>query len=197
LGVFNSDHIRVLHNSFRRNAGDHGMVVSESRNNLIKGNRFSRNGGAGLLIATGSHNVIKRNRVSRSRDGIRIEKGHDNLVADNVVSHALRAGIRLGISHPFLGGAHNTVRGNLVKGSRDDGFLVIRKDNHSLLTGNTAKGAGDDGFDVRSHTAKLARNRALRNRDLGIAAVLGVIDGGGNQASGNGDPRQCINIACS
>jgi parallel beta-helix repeat protein len=219
LGVFNSDHVRVLHNSFRHNATDHAMVVFESPNNLIKGNRFSRNGGEGLLIESsernrisrnrlvrngagitlgpGSHNVIKRNHVFSGRDGIRIEKGHDNLVADNVVSHARRAGIRLGIPHPFLGGAHNTVRGNLVKGSRVDGFLVNKKDSHSLLKGNTARGAGDDGFDIQSRTTNLARNRARRNGDLGIAAVFGDIDGGGNQASGNGDPRQCINIACS
>jgi hypothetical protein len=32
--------------------------------------------------------------------------------------------------------------------------------------------------------------------DLGIEAVRGVIDGGGNKASGNGDLRQCTNIVC-
>jgi parallel beta-helix repeat protein len=154
-----------------------------------------RNDG-GITLGPGSHNVITRNHVSRGRDGIRIEKGHDNLVADNVVSHARRAGIRLGIPHPFLGGAHNTVRGNLVKGSRVDGFLVNRKDNNSLLKGNTARGAGDDGFDIQSQTAKLTKNLARRNGDLGIAAVLGVIDGGANRASGNGDPRQCVNVVC-
>jgi hypothetical protein len=88
------------------------------------------------------------------------------------------------------------VRGNLVKGSRVDGFLVNPKDDHSLLKRNVARGAGDDGFDVRSRTAKLTKNRARRNGDLGIAAVRGVIDGGRNQASGNGDPRQCTHIVC-
>ena len=95
LGVFNSDHVRVLHNSFRHNAGDHGMVMADTTDSVIKGNRFSRNGRArrnSLVIETGSHNVIKRNHIFRGREGIRIEKGHDNLVADNVVSHARRAG---------------------------------------------------------------------------------------------------------
>jgi len=220
LGVFNSDHVRVLHNSIRHNATDHGMFMADTNDSVIKGNRFSRNGGEGLLIegsdhnrisrnrlvrngagitlgsGSGSHNVIKQNHVFRGRDGIRIEKGHDNLVADNVVSHARRAGIRLGILHPFLGGAHNTVRGNLVKGSRVDGFLVNAKDNHSVLKRNTARGAGDDGFDIQSRTATLTKNRARRNGDLGIAAVRGVIDGGGNEASGNGDARQCTYVAC-
>jgi large repetitive protein len=218
LGVFGCNHVRVINNSVRRNAGHHGMVLVDSNHSLIKGNRVSRNGGegvileggkhnriernrlarndAGITLGPGSHNVIAHNRVSRGRDGIRIEKGHDNLVTANVVTHARRAGIRLGIPHPFLGGAHNTVRGNLVKASRVDGFLVNSKDNHSLLRHNTARGAGDDGFDVDSRTAKLTKNLALRNGDLGIAAVRGVSDGGGNMARGNGDPRQCTHIAC-
>jgi hypothetical protein len=37
----------------------------------------------------------------------------------------------------------------------------------------------------------------VRNTDLGIEAVPGVIDGGGNIAHHNGDPRQCINISCN
>jgi hypothetical protein len=36
----------------------------------------------------------------------------------------------------------------------------------------------------------------LRNGDLGIEAVPGVIDGGGNHAHGNGNPGQCTNISC-
>jgi parallel beta-helix repeat protein len=218
LGLFGCHDSRVLRNSVRHNAGHHGLVLVDSNDVLVKGNRVSGNGGegvileggernkfarnrvvrndAGITLGPGSHNVIARNRVSRGRDGIRIEKGHDNLIADNVVSHARRAGIRLGISHPFVGGAGNVVRGNVVKETRDDGFLVNRKDNHSLLEGNIGNGAGDDGFDVRSRSAKLTSNRARRNGDLGIAAVRGVIDGGGNRASGNGDRRQCVNVAC-
>jgi hypothetical protein len=34
------------------------------------------------------------------------------------------------------------------------------------------------------------------NAELGINAVLGVIDGGGNKAHGNGNPAQCTNVAC-
>ena len=42
----------------------------------------------------------------------------------------------------------------------------------------------------------LVRNTANRNHDLGIEAVAGVIDGGGNKAQGNGNPAQCTNVAC-
>jgi nitrous oxidase accessory protein NosD len=218
IGVFDSRRIRILNSSFRHNAhvgikpvgaasgvikgnvvthsGDEGLLMEGGKGFQIRHNRLVRNG-AGITLGPGIHNVIARNRVSRGRDGIRIEKGHDNLVAKNVVTHARQAGIRLGIPHPFIGGADNVVRGNLVKGGRADGFLVNAKDDHSLLRHNTARGAGDDGFDVQSRTAKLTGNQARRNGDLGIAAVRRVIDGGGNRASGNGDPRQCTNIACS
>ena len=212
-----SHQVRILNNSFRHNTHNGITTVQNSTRNLIKGNQFVRNGdeailmeggnrfrvtrnrfarnGAGISLGPGSRNVITRNRVSQGRDGIRIEKGHDNLVADNVVV-AARTGIRLGIHEPFIGGAHNVLRENLVRDSRVDAFVVLKKDTHSLLLGNIAKGAGDDGFDVESRSAKLTGNRAVRNADLGVEAVFGLIDGGGNIARDNGDPRQCTNIFC-
>jgi hypothetical protein len=65
------------------------------------------------------------------------------------------------------------------------------------LKRNVAVGGGEDGFDIQSRSAKLTKNRAMRNRDLGIEAVRGVRDGGGNVGRHNGDPRQCRNIACN
>jgi parallel beta-helix repeat protein len=217
VGVFDSDHVRILNSTFRDNAHT-GIKPVGSTNGVIKGNLVAHNGdegflmeggdgfrirhnrlvrnGAGITLGPGSHNLIAKNRVFRGRDGIRIEKGHGNLVAHNVVAHARRAGIRLGIKHPFLGGAHNVVRRNRVRDSRVDGFVVVKKDRHSLLTGNIAIGAGDDGFDIESPSTTLTKNLAARNRELGIEAVPGVIDGGGNKAHDNGDPRQCTNVVC-
>jgi parallel beta-helix repeat protein len=216
MALGDSNHVRILNNSFRHNAHN-GINTSHSRRNLIKGNLFSRNGdeailmeggnhfqvtanrvvrnGAGITLGPGSRNVITRNRVFRGRDGIRIEKGRGNLVAHNLVV-AAQVGIRLGIHEPFIGGTHNVLRRNLVRDSRRDGFVVVKKDTHSLLVGNIAKGAGDDGFDVESRSATLTSNLAVRNADLGIEAVFGVINGGGNKAHGNGNPLQCTHIAC-
>jgi hypothetical protein len=42
----------------------------------------------------------------------------------------------------------------------------------------------------------LRNNRADDNGDFGIDAVAGVTDGGGNTASGNGNPLQCRNVFC-
>jgi parallel beta-helix repeat protein len=218
MGLADSHHVRIVHNSFRGNAHFAVLIGGGSTDNLIKRNFFSRNGdeailmeggegfqvrrnrflrnGGGITLGPGSHNVITGNHVERGRDGIRIEKGDGNLVADNVVVDTRRVGIRLGIKRPFIGGAHNVVRRNLVRDSRVDGFVVVKKDHHSLLKHNVATGSGDDGFDIESSSATLTSNRALRNADLGIEAVRGVIDGGGNIARHNGDPRECTNIVC-
>jgi hypothetical protein len=36
-----------------------------------------------------------------------------------------------------------------------DGFVVVKKDRHSLLKRNVAKGSGDDGFDIESSSTEL------------------------------------------
>ena len=66
----------------------------------------------------------------------------------------------------------------------------------TLLERNIATGAGDDGIDVRNAATTLSRNLALDNADLGIEAVPGVTDGGGNRANANGNAAQCTNVAC-
>jgi parallel beta-helix repeat protein len=217
IGMFDSHRIRVLDSTFKNNKhvgikpvgcvhglfngnlmsgnGDEGLLMEGGEAFQIRGNRVIGNGG-GIALGPGSDNVIARNRVVRGADGIRIEKGHANLVAHNLVRHTRRSGIRLGIKHPLIGGARNVVRGNRVSGIRGDGFLVGKKDRNSLLVANLANRARQDGFDVDSRSATLTRNRALGNGDLGIEAVRGVTDGGGNVARHNGDRRQCTNVAC-
>jgi hypothetical protein len=50
---------------------------------------------------------------------------------------------------------------------------------------------------ARGSGGEFADNRANNNADLGIQAVPGVIDGGGNTAFGNGNPLQCLNVVCN
>ena len=215
IGVFSSDHIRILQNKVRHNPGP-GIHVDHSNENLIKRNVFSRNSPGILMdgdrnevrrnrctrndacvLVDGSRNVIARNRIHKGGDGIAIENGHGTLVARNDIVGPHKAGVYLAINSPPIGGRDNLIRRNFVRASGDDAFLVRREDRHSQLKRNVAVGAGDDGFDIQSRTAKLTRNRAVRNHDLGIEAVRGVIDGGGNIARHNGDPRQCTHIVCN
>ena len=66
-----------------------------------------------------------------------------------------------------------------------------------MLRANYAHDNLDDGIDVHGTGTRLTDNRADDNGDLGIDAVAGVTDGGGNVATGNGNPLQCRNVFCS
>jgi hypothetical protein len=50
---------------------------------------------------------------------------------------------------------------------------------------------------VDGPTTLLRRNISTGNGDLGIEAIPGTIDLGGNRASGNGNPLQCQVVTCS
>ena len=141
--------------------------------------------------------MIARNRVSHSRgDGVGIDSGRGNLLARNVVDGAA-TGIRISRrTRPDTGAVNNVIRGNRLRRADHDGLLVDLTAKHTLLRHNSARHSQDDGFDVNDRTTKLSRNRADRNGDLGIEAVRGVNDGGGNVAHHNGDPRQCANVTC-
>ena len=224
IGLYDSDHISIAGNSITDNPQP-GIHVNDSTHNLIKGNLISHSspgillGGeeradradrnqvrgnrfvgnaAGVLLGRGNRNVIARNRLSRDGDGIAIENARANRVALNVILDARQSGISLGLDFAdgsSIGGVDNIIRRNVVKGSGGDGFLVNAKGS-SVLRRNVASGAKDDGFAIESRSTRLAKNRATHNTDLGIQAVRGVIDGGGNRASGNGDARQCTHVSC-
>ena len=71
----------------------------------------------------------------------------------------------------------------------------------TLIDHNTVSNSLDDGIQLLGpstglETSTVTRNVAVHNGDLGIAAVPGTVDGGGNHAAGNGNPLQCLNISC-
>jgi hypothetical protein len=96
-------------------------------------------------------------------------------------------------------------RANLVRAAGTDGIAVATSTDPNavgaivegtLLRGNIVIGSGHDGINVASAATALTRNIAVHNAKLGIEAVPGVTDGGGNHAAGNGNPAQCTNVAC-
>jgi parallel beta-helix repeat protein len=137
--------------------------------------RVLRNQFAANISVSGSNNRIVGNDVEGVYFGIQVTAGHDNLVAGNQVHET--------VTLPFApdGG---------------DGILVADTAIGSRLRDNVVTSSFDDGIDVRNATTKLRDNRADDNEDFGIDAVPGVIDLGGNAASGNGNPLQCRNVFC-
>jgi hypothetical protein len=171
----------------------------------VRRNRLSSDGDA-IIVGGGSFNRIVGNRVSHSVAGeqsggfgITVEAGHSNLVARNRVAGASTAGIRVGLPPAYTGGqptSGDVIRSNLLGAGNRDGVLVMKTARRIALSRNRAQNSIDDGFDVESRSTRVLANTANGNGDLGIEAVRGVIDRGGNRARANGDPMQCRNIAC-
>jgi hypothetical protein len=91
-----------------------------------------------------------------------------------------------------------TVAANLVSEiDGSDGIRVEPVAAGTVLRANVSSRNGDDGIDVESPATTVTANVANDNQDLGIEAVAGVTDGGGNRASGDGDPAQCVGVRCA
>jgi parallel beta-helix repeat protein len=224
LIVFDSGEVRIDQNSVRDN-GDIGMFLIGLGDSRIEKNSVSGNPEAGMIL-DGAGNEVSRNRWSRNGDGIvvsgdgntvagnhvsdaigcedgcgfgiSLEGGQGNVISNNVVTRAREADIRVADFEDEGGPAAigNVVRRNLILDAGVDGVLVESTATDTLVERNLAIGAGDDGIDVDSAATTVTRNLALRNSDFGIEAVAGVIDGGGNKVRRNGNPAQCLGVAC-
>jgi parallel beta-helix repeat protein len=152
-------------------SNSYGIHVLDANNTQVRGNRVVDNSGNGILDAFGGFSIIEGNFVSRNdANGIVLPDSTGAVVAGNRTWDNGGDGVLIGNS------------GSLIR--------------PPAVTDNFSKGNGDDGIDVRAPRTTIARNKANVNADLGIEAVPGVVDGGGNKAAGNGNPAQCVNVSC-
>jgi parallel beta-helix repeat protein len=191
--------------------GSEEAVQIDGSRNLISRNRMARLTGDGIGT-NGDDNLITGNEISDvvpECDGcgtaIGVGGGMRNLVVANRIARTGVEGIRIDSYPPETPPTIGTiVRANLIQNAGTDGIAVGTDPGSggptlvidTLLQSNIVTGSGHDGINTASAATTLTRNLALRNRNLGIEAVPGTIDGGGNHAFGNGNPLQCINIAC-
>jgi parallel beta-helix repeat protein len=173
-----SDHNRLVRNQTYDGFRD-GVTLTDSNYNELVGNIASGVNagppGRGVELHRSSHNVLRRNLLPRTSSGAWIESGAGNVLQNNWATEAL------GGPFPVTDGI---------------GFRVDAGATQTWLAGNVATQFSDDGFHISAPGTVLRRNTANINGDLGIEAVSGVIDLGGNRASGNGNPLQCVNVVC-
>ena len=119
-------------------------------------------------------------------------------VLGNLVRRLIGGGEVLGAGIN-VAGDDVTVAGNEVAETHSpgaDGIRVTPEAARVLVAGNRASRNPDDGIDVDSPATTVTANVANDNGDYGIEAP-GVTDGGGNRASGNGNPAQCLGVVCA
>jgi parallel beta-helix repeat protein len=205
--------------------GREGLIgISGSHNRVVRNVVWAGDTGA-MGVSRGHHNEILRNTIVAERATLlALVDADDNLIADNHLvqysAHFGEAGIRVTRSSRNLfranrmsdvpvgvaiaSGADNVFRRNLVEGqvlptfiyTEPDGFRVDAAATGTLIQNNQVHGFEDDGIDVEAPGTTVRSNTANDNGDLGIEAVAGVIDGGGNNARGNGNPLQCTGVFC-
>jgi len=171
---------RVVQNVLIDN-GD-GVVLTEARNNQISDNTvlgtgsfgFPDTGGFGVILDGAADNLVQRNKVTGGRGPAIFITSLDSPETSD----------------------RNVVSNNVANSRVYDGILVNANATGTLVEGNTANRNGGDGIHVDAAATTVTRNTADHNHDLGIDAVPGVIDGGGNRANANGNPLQCLNITC-
>jgi large repetitive protein len=207
---FGTSDTLVEDNNVLDNADSGILVAFGAEGTVVRENHVARNGN-NIVIFFASGNTVTRNRatdahvcpdcVDPTGFGIAVAgSSDDNVVSENWVSRAEQDGIRIADLDPADPGSpapnRTQVRGNVVRNATGDGIHVDAATNGTGLERNVALGAGHDGIRVDSAAAVLTGNGAFFNHDLGIEAVPGVTDGGGNRAHGNGNPAQCAGVAC-
>jgi len=181
-------------------------ILADADDTRVNRNRAINNGNG--VIIFGSRNSVTGNQIVDAVScpegcgfGISLEGGMGNLIERNMVYRTSADAIRIAAFEPDVPTGDTVVRDNLVAFAAVDGFSVATEGEgtvgSALMQRNVSTGSGDDGFDIRSVATTLTSNVAVRNGDLGVEALPGVIDGGGNKASGNGNPLQCTGITCS
>jgi parallel beta-helix repeat protein len=181
---------RVVNNRLSGN----GIVFLRAAGFDVEGNSISGSSPFAALLLIESHdNRIERNSLSQNDQGIELQiASRNNRIAGNLVVNSARSGISLGRTH----NDGNEFIHNLLFRNGEDGIRIRAENLGNVVRENVTNGNGDDGIDVGSPTTTLTRNVANSNGDLGIEAVPGVIDGGGNRATANGNPLQCLYVAC-
>jgi parallel beta-helix repeat protein len=185
-------------NSATANGGVGIALTFSSQNNTVNDNALTGNGGQGIFLLEGANgNTVARNVVAANTlSGVLIANSSTNGVVANRI--AQNGGDGLGVVSDFpLGSGGNVLARNDLTANSADGIVVDAGTTDTVVLANAADGNADDGIDVRSAATTITRNTANGNVDLGIEAVVGVLDGGGNRAAGNGNPLQCVNVACS
>jgi hypothetical protein len=150
-----------------------GIVLHSTQHSRVSGNQITDPQMVAIeLDADSHHNQVEDNDVvdTDDRDPVTVAGDHNDLVRNEV----------RGVRTPFGGGGWFLVTGT-----------------HNRLIGNQVSGSQIDGIKVTEPGNRLGDNVAVDNTLLGINAVFGSKDLGGNRASGNGDARQCVGVSCS
>jgi hypothetical protein len=216
LWLYGSHRNRIHHNTFDGSVEPIFLQGGSSRNVIHHNTMRQATDGAYGIVLLGAHrNVVRHNVITeallwegfRTSGGVVLCGAEDNLIKGNIITDQF---VGIGVDNDIACGEDfvsrgNTLRNNTIARSNgagdypeqtSDGITIGARSQDTLVVANTLRMNRNHGIHARSVSTTITRNVATLNRLLGIKAVPGAIDGGGNIAFGNGDRRQCVGVVC-
>jgi parallel beta-helix repeat protein len=198
-----SDDVVVTANHADRNTST-GIVLGSATGVRILSNSAKGND-TGFLFFDLHDSLISLNSASGNRDGIDLSGGQFGSDGNRVIGNTASRNSATGLA--LVDGANdNVVTGNVANANQgplgEGGGIVVVASTGNQLLANVANANLDNGIAFFEETPgdtagnSLRSNIADRNQNHGIAAVAGTIDSGGNRATGNAIPPQCLNVLC-
>jgi nitrous oxidase accessory protein NosD len=195
-----------------------GVATSQTFRMLYQRVVVADNQGTGINIFQGGSDQITDSFIGRQPTGIVIDDlatGPETILRNVFLNNGI--GLQFGTaSHGFVVARNSSVTSNQFVNNGAAGLLVMARigslagtvvsNNRFVHNGYHPNGVTDLGGTVVDDGANIfvapgvggltvSGNGADTNSDYGIEAV-GVVDGGGNHAKGNGNPAQCLGVKC-
>jgi parallel beta-helix repeat protein len=190
IHLVGSDGNKIDHNDVFANTASAIVLITGSDNNRVEHNRAHDNPSWGITSDFTTGNVYAHNKVFNN--GIAgIEPFHS---PNTKVDHNDLTGNSIGIE--LFDTDNSFLTDNHIKKSTHDGIHLFSGSTGNQLVRNHTNENGNDGIEVNDTGNTLKKNHADKNVVLGIFAVPGNVDGGGNKARHNGNPAQCVGVTC-
>ena len=191
-GIFltNSDHNRVTHSRANGNASS-GIVLQFGNDfNKVDHNVAHDNGAWGLTSDASHNDTYTHNKLFKNGTaGLEPFNGVSLNISKNKVS-------RNGVGILFFNTDTSVLKGNTLRSNTSDGIQTDALSTGNQLIKNQSNKNGRDGIHVAGIGNTITKNHADKNVNLGIFAILGNTDGGGNTAHHNGNAAQCAGVVC-
>ena len=189
ITVVDSTHVRLENNSAESDY--RGIYLLRTDDSLLLGNTaWASNPGWGMMITDGNNNRIIGNHFRQSYDGIGLSvEGSGTSITGNFFDNT-------DVTAAVISGPDNVFSRNTVFSTGFDLYGgVVFDGERGVIADNLFDSNDGDGLRVQGNATVVTSNKAIGNLGWGIWAEEGVIDGGGNSASGN-LLGQCHNIMC-
>lgn len=211
----------ILLNNDISDTGDAGVIIhTGSHDNRVEGGVMIRNGDAGVIIEDSDRTqVIGIVAHGQSDSGVSLSNSQDSVVRDsdlrfnpsgvsasntnNLVVENNNASDSLQSGFEFGGGLNIRIVNNIANSTGGSGISLEsgafdalgNAIGGALIEGNTTNENLGDGITAAEGGHTLRNNAAYNNFGFGIYAEANL-DGGGNVASGNAEPEQCVGVVC-